>query len=146
MTYRRDRCRQPDHDRSADYGTVQFVDIGLISASQQRIDSIIVVAVLRRTVNQPLTQYMSQAIEVIRQCGSQLLLTNRPVSNTSFFTAARLLPRLAMPTCRPETQSYFAPALFDTFTLAQYSHTTSAEQNIVHVLFQHGVDDIFDFD
>ena len=57
---------------------LQFVDIGLISASQQRIDSIIVVAVLRRTVNQPLTQLLvSQAVEVIRQCGSQLLLTNR---------------------------------------------------------------------
>ena len=56
----------------------QFVDIGLISASQQRIDGIIVVAVLRRTVNQPLTQLlMSQTVEVIRQCGSQLLQTNR---------------------------------------------------------------------
>ncbi len=28
-----------------------------------------------------------------------------PCSNTSFFSAARLLPRLAIPTCRPETQS-----------------------------------------
>lgn len=63
----------------------QFVDIGLISASQQRIDSIIVVTVLRRTVNQPLTQLlMSQAVEVIRQCGSQLLLTNRALFKHQF--------------------------------------------------------------
>ena len=125
----------------------QFVDIGLISASQQRIDSIIVVAVLRRTVNQPLTQLlMSQAIEVIRQCGSQLLLTNRTLFKHQFLHCRQAVAEVGNANLQARNPVIFRAALLDTFrSLNTVIHQRRAE-NIVHVLFQHGVDDIFDFD
>ena len=125
----------------------QFVDIGLISASQQRIDSIIVVAVLRRTVNQPLTQLLvSQTVEVIRQCGSQLLLTNRALFKYQFLHCRQAVAEVSNADLQARNPVIFRAALLDTFrSLNTVIHQRRAE-NIVYVLFQHGVDDIFDFD
>lgn len=78
---------------------LQLINIGLISARQQGIDGIIVVAVLRRAVNQTLAQLlMGQPVKVIGQRGGKLLLTDNALFEDQFFTAARLLPRLAIPT------------------------------------------------
>lgn len=78
---------------------LQLINIGLISASQQGIDTVIVVTVLRRAVNQTLAQLLvSQPVKVIGQRGGKLLLTDNALFEDQFFTAARLLPRLAIPT------------------------------------------------
>ena len=125
----------------------QFVDIGLISASQQHIDGIIVVAVLRRTVNQPLTQLlMSQAFEVIRQCGSQLLLTNRALFKHQFLHCRQAVAEVGNANLQARNPVIFRAALLDTFrSLNTVIHQRRAE-NIVHVLLQHGVNDILNFD
>ncbi len=123
-------CRQSDHDRSAVMVLLQFVDIGLISASQQRIDSIIIVAVLRRAVNQPLTQLLvRQAVEVIRQCGSQLLLTNRALFKHQFLHCRQAVAEVSNADLQARTQSYFAPPCLMLFARSIQS-STSAEQRI----------------
>lgn len=109
---------------------LQFVDIGLISASQQRIDSIIVVAVLRRTVNQPLTQLLvSQTVEVIRQCGSQLLLTNRALFKYQFLHCRQAVAEVSNADLQARNPVIFRAALLDTFARSIQS-STSAEQRI----------------
>lgn len=72
---------------------LQLINIGLISARQQGIDTVIVVTVLRRAVNQTLAQLlMGQPVKVIGQRGGKLLLTDNALFEDQFFHGGGLLP------------------------------------------------------
>ena len=147
MTYPRNSCRQPDHDRSADYGTVSVRRYRSDKREPAAYRQYHHRAVLRRTVNQPLTQLLvSQAVEVIRQCGSQLLLTNRALFKYQFLHCRQAVAEVSNADLQARNPVIFRAALLDTFRSLNSVIYQRRAENIVYVLFQHGVDDIFDFD
>ncbi len=94
---------------------LQLINIGLISARQQGIDGIIVVAVLRRAVNQTLAQLlMGQPVKVIGQRGGKLLLTDNALFEDQFFHGGEAVAQVGDTDLKTGYPVIFSAALLDT--------------------------------
>ena len=125
---------------------LQFFNVGFVGTGQQQVHAVVVVAVLRRAVDQALAQLLvGQPLEVIRQRRRQLLLTDNALVKHQLLHRGQAVTEVGDPHLKAGNPVILRAALLNAFRAFDAVVHQRRAENIVDVLFQHGVHHVLDF-
>ena len=126
---------------------LQLVDIGLVGPRQQLVDAVIIVTILRRAVDQPLAQLLvGQTVEIFRQRLRQLLLADGALIEDQFFHRREAVAEVGDTHLQAGNPVILRAALLNAFRPFDAVIDQRRAENIVDVLFQHGIDHVLNLD
>ena len=89
---------------------------------------------------------MGQTVKIIGQRGGQLLLTDSALFKDQFLHCSQAVTEVGNTHLQTRYPVILRAALLNAFRPLNAVVYQRGAQNIVHVLFQHGIDDILNFD
>ena len=125
----------------------QLLNVGLIGSGQQHVHAVVVVAVLRRAVDQALAQLLvGQPVEVICQRRRQLLLTDSALLKDQLLHRRQAVAEVGDTHLQAGDPVIFRAALLNAFRAFDAVVHQRRAENVVDVLFQHGINHVLDLD